>query len=103
MKTTAELEPINKILKMLRIAESMSARDLAGLIELSPSYISDIETGRKKPTLGVLEKYGQYFGISPANLLYLQESNQHASNTELLFKVLEKKLELMESEKTVRE
>ncbi|MDR2716052.1 MAG: helix-turn-helix domain-containing protein [Coriobacteriaceae bacterium] len=90
-------EPINRILKMLRIAEDMSARELAGQIGLSPSYISDIETGRKKPTLTVLEKYGQLFGISPANLLLLQEGNQRASHTELLFKVLEKKLEAMES------
>ena len=82
---------------MLRIAEDMSARELANQVELSPSYISDIETGRKKPTLTVLEKYGQFFGISPANLLLLQEGNLHASNTELLFKVLEKKLEVADS------
>lgn len=98
MKKANELDPINKILKMLRIAEDMSARMLAEKIKLSPSYISDIETGRKKPTLSVLEKYGQLFGISPANLLLLQEGNQHASNTELLFKVLEKKLESMQQD-----
>jgi len=97
MKKEKEQEPINRILRMLRIAEDMSARELANQVELSPSYISDIETGRKKPTLTVLEKYGQFFGISPANLLLLQEGNLHASNTELLFKVLEKKLEVADS------
>ena len=103
MKATTTLEPINRILRMLRIAEDIKACDLAILIGLSPTYISDIEKGRKRPTLNVLEKYGQYFGISPANLLLLQEGNQQASNTELLFRVLEKKLESMEARETVAE
>jgi transcriptional regulator with XRE-family HTH domain len=103
MAATIELDPINRILKMLRIADELSARELGSQINLSISYISDIETGRKKPTLVVLEKYGQYFGISPANLLLLQEGNEHASNTELLFKVLERRLAAMELEKAPAE
>ncbi|MCL1880438.1 MAG: helix-turn-helix transcriptional regulator [Actinomycetia bacterium] len=102
MKTDTELEPINRTLKMLRITEDMSIRELARQVGLSPSYISDIETGRRKPTLSVLEKYGWHFGVSSADLLYLQEGNQHASNTELLFKVLKKKMESIRLAETTK-
>lgn len=97
MNDNKELAPINRILKMLRLVEDISGSALAKQLGLSPSYISEIEKGQKNPTLRVLEAYGQFFGISPADLLYLQEGNLHASNTELLFKVLEKKLEAMEA------
>jgi transcriptional regulator with XRE-family HTH domain len=90
---------INRILKLLRNAEGISAKELAKRVGLSPAYISEIETGKKEPTLKVLNAYGSFFGISPANLLYIQEENLSASNAELIVKIFEKKVE-SENQKT---
>ena len=84
---------ISRILKLLRLAEGVSARELARLLDLSPAYISAIETGRREPTLRVLNAYGAYFGISPATLLYILEENLLASNAELMVRIFEKKVE----------
>jgi len=82
---------LGKVLKLLRNAEGISAAELASRLGWSPSYISAIETGKKEPTLRILNDYGRYFGISPATLLYILEENLYASNAELMIKVLENK------------
>jgi len=83
---------LGRVLKLLRNAEGITAAELAGRLGWSSSYISALETGKKEPTLRVLNGYGQYFGISPATLLYILEENLHASNAELMIKVLENKV-----------
>jgi transcriptional regulator with XRE-family HTH domain len=91
--TTARDGTINRILRLLRVAEDITARELAGKLGLSASYISEIETGKKEPTLKVLNAYGAFFGISPANLLYIQEESPSASNAELMVGIFERKVE----------
>jgi transcriptional regulator with XRE-family HTH domain len=81
------------MLRLLRNVEDITAKELASEINLSPSYISEIETGKKAPTLKVLNVYGEYFGISPANLLYIQEEGLNDSNAELIVRIFEKKAE----------
>jgi len=88
----AQKTTLGRVLRLLRNAEGISAAELATRLGWSPSYISAIETGKKEPTLRILNDYGQYFGISPATLLYILEENLYASNAELMIKVLENKV-----------
>ncbi|MDR2715444.1 MAG: helix-turn-helix domain-containing protein, partial [Coriobacteriaceae bacterium] len=78
----AQKTTLGRVLRLLRNAEGISAAELATRLGWSPSYISAIETGKKEPTLRILNDYGQYFGISPATLLYILEENLYASNAE---------------------
>jgi transcriptional regulator with XRE-family HTH domain len=84
---------INRMLKLLRNIEGVSAKELAGELGFSPAYISELETGKKAPTLRVLNAYGQYFGIRPATLLDIQEEALEGSNAELVVLLLEGKAE----------
>lgn len=63
---------INRILKLLRHAEGVSAKDLAKKLGISKAYVSALETGGREPTLRILNAYRDFFGISPATLLYVQ-------------------------------
>jgi transcriptional regulator with XRE-family HTH domain len=92
-KTDGDTLTISRLLRLLRTIDDISAKDLSKEIGLSATYISEIETGKKEPTLRVLNAYGAYFGISPANLLYIQEENLHGSNAELIVKIIEKRAE----------
>ena len=48
---------IGEILKKLRLLYSVSAKDLAHDINISPSYLSEIENSKKTPSLELLNKY----------------------------------------------
>jgi transcriptional regulator with XRE-family HTH domain len=92
-RTNKERLTISRMLKLLRSVEDISATNLASKIGFSSAYISELENGKKEPTLKVLNAYGEYFGISAANLLYIQEEGLHDSNAELVVRLFEKKAE----------
>ena len=46
---------IGHALKVCRSAKKLSLGDLAGLTELSTSYLSMIESGKREPTLSSIE------------------------------------------------
>lgn len=51
----------------------MSQTDAARAVGLSKSYVSDIEGGKKKVTLDVLEKYSEAFDIPVSALMLFSE------------------------------
>lgn len=53
-----------KEIRKLRIDESITLRQMADAIEISPSYLSSIETGKRKLTTGILERIIGFFHLS---------------------------------------
>lgn len=53
-----------KEIRKLRIDESTTLRQMADAIEISPSYLSSIETGKRKLTVEVLEKIIGFFHLN---------------------------------------
>jgi transcriptional regulator with XRE-family HTH domain len=99
MSTSDRTLTIGRMLRLLRSVEGIPATKLAGSIGFSSAYISELETGKKEPTLKVLNAYGSYFGISPADLLYIQEDGLYDSNAELVVRLFEKKAESEKNKK----
>lgn len=64
---------INEALKLVRVYHNMKQKDLADALGLSPSYVNEIESGKKQVTIDVLEKYSQYFKMPTSSLLYFAE------------------------------
>jgi len=65
---------IGETLKYLRIFNDYTMVQLAEELDLSQSYISEIENGKKQPTLQVIEKYAEKFSIQPSTILLFSES-----------------------------
>ena len=64
---------INEALKLVRIYHNLKQKELAEALSLSPSYVNEIESGKKQVTIDVLEKYSRYFKIPTSSLLYFAE------------------------------
>lgn len=65
---------IGEALRILRVFNGYKAKELAETLEISPSFISEIENGRKKPTLDLLNKYGEVFHVKVSTLILFSES-----------------------------
>lgn len=53
-----------KEIRKLRIDKSTTLRQMADAIQISPSYLSSIETGKRKLTTEILEKIIGFFHLS---------------------------------------
>jgi transcriptional regulator with XRE-family HTH domain len=59
------------------------------MLEISPSYISEIESGKKEPTLDLIRRYAEVFHTSPASLLFFAEDldkDRKSKNFKALFR-----------------
>ena len=50
-------------LRLLRTARRQKAKEMAEHLGLSPSYVSDIETGREPLTKAIAEQAAAHFGV----------------------------------------
>lgn len=65
---------LNKVLKLVRQYHRLDQKDTAKKLGISRSYLSELENGKKEPTLTILEKYQDKFGLPRSSLLLLEES-----------------------------
>lgn len=63
-----------KLIKMLRVAEGIQQDELARDLEVTRPYLSQIETGKKDPSLSFLKNVSNRFEI-PLPLLVLGEDD----------------------------
>ena len=89
-------------LKRLRKQHKMTQEKLAGQLDISVSYLSEIENGKKNPSLKVLKKTADCFGCPVKDLFDdeteagtsgVQEQNTAAGET-LLFQIIDEVKEL---------
>jgi len=73
---------LHQALKMIRAFHDISQRELAGRLGIAPSYLSEIESNRKQPTLQLLEKYAQEFNIPVSSIMFFSESLKDGSFSE---------------------
>lgn len=55
----------------LRTARGLTQEDLEGLTGIKRSYLSDMERGRRNPTVRALGRIAAALGVAPADLLRL--------------------------------
>ena len=65
---------INEALRLVRVFHDLSQKELSERISVSKSYISELESGKKRPTLTLLEKYSEVFKIPVSSLLFFSEN-----------------------------
>ncbi len=73
---------LNKALRLTRVFHDLSQKELAEKLGISKSYISEIESGKKTPTIELLNRYSEVFEIPTSSILFFSESLNNDSNTE---------------------
>ena len=68
---------LNEALRLVRVFHDINQSQLAEKLEISRSYLCEIESGKKIPSIDLLEKYASVFGIPPSSLLLFSESLQN--------------------------
>jgi len=65
---------LNDSLRLIRVFHQISQTHLANEINISKSYLSEIESGKKNVSLELLNKYSEYFKIPVSSLMLFSES-----------------------------
>ena len=66
----------------MRDYHRLSQTELAARLGLSKSYISELETGTKKASLEVLERYSKSFSVPMSSLVLFAERMENHNFTE---------------------
>lgn len=65
---------LHDALKTIRVFHDLKQIELSDRLDISKSYLSEIESGKKVPTLPLLEKYSEVFNIPTSSILFFSES-----------------------------
>ncbi|ADC63691.1 helix-turn-helix domain-containing protein [Allochromatium vinosum] len=84
---------LNQALKLTRQFHRMSQAALAEKLSISKSYLSELESGKKIPTIDILERYSATFKVPTSSFLIFSEN---IATGETAFKPAKKALRIME-------
>lgn len=65
---------LNDALRVVRAFHDLNKSETAERVGLSKSYVTELESGDKKVTLEVLQKYAEAFNIPLSSLMFFAES-----------------------------
>ncbi|MBS7294166.1 MAG: helix-turn-helix transcriptional regulator [Treponema sp.] len=65
---------VNEVLRLLRVYNDIKSSELAEKLDLSSSYISELESGKKKASIDIINKYSAFFEIPSSSILLMSES-----------------------------
>jgi transcriptional regulator with XRE-family HTH domain len=68
------MEQLAEALRLLRVFHDVSQTGLADRLGISKSFLSEIESGKKEPTLNLLSRYAAEFDVPLSSLLFFAES-----------------------------
>lgn len=63
----------HEALRLVRVFHDLNQTTLAERMQISKSYLSEIESGKKQATLELLQKYADTFGMPLSSLLFFAE------------------------------
>jgi transcriptional regulator with XRE-family HTH domain len=89
---------LQKALKILRIYHNMQQRELADKLGISNSHLSEIEHGKKMPSIELLNKYSIVFKIPTSSILLFSEhiSADKSSLNKIRVAIADKILKMLE-------
>jgi transcriptional regulator with XRE-family HTH domain len=65
---------ISEALRLIRVYHDLKQNELADRLKISKSYLSEIESGTKAPTLALLESYAKEFDIPASAIFFFSEN-----------------------------
>jgi len=64
---------LGEALRLIRVFHDCKPSELAAALGLSASYLSEIENGKKTPSMDVLQKYADYFDTTLSAIMFFSE------------------------------
>ena len=64
---------LSEALRLIRVFHDMKQNELAARFDISKSYLSAIERGKKAPSVEIIEKYASEFQIPASSILFFSE------------------------------
>lgn len=65
---------LNEALRLIRVYHDMKQSELASKLEISKSYMSELEKGTKTPSIELINKYSDIFDIPSSSILFFAEN-----------------------------
>jgi len=65
---------LDQTIRLLRLYHGFRQREVCERTGLSTSMMSEIERGQKQPTLQVIGRIADVYGLAPSELVYLAEA-----------------------------
>lgn len=75
------MNKLNQALRLIRVFHDQSLSELAKQMNISVGYLSEIESGKKNPSLDVIRKYATAFHTTESAILFFAENIQTDSKT----------------------
>ena len=92
---------IHRALKLLRSYHNLKQKDLAARLGLSPSHLSEIESGSKPVSYELLEKYSKVFDIPVSSITLFAEAAQSGQPKGIQAAIADKALRMLEWLETI--
>ena len=83
---------INEALRLMRVFHDFKAIEMAEKLGISAGYLSEIESGKKKPTIDILTKYSEILETPISNILFFSEVDDKNGNESSIKKSIRKKI-----------
>ncbi|MEW6539347.1 MAG: helix-turn-helix transcriptional regulator [Pseudomonadota bacterium] len=65
---------LSEALRLIRVFHDLKQQELADKLNVSKSHLSEIESGKKTPSIDLIQKYSSFFGIPASSILFFGES-----------------------------
>lgn len=87
-----------KALKLIRQYNKIKQKDMAFLLDISPSHLSEIESGKNTISIEILDKYSSIFELKTSQILLFSEQleNEKPFSKAIRVFVADKILRIME-------
>jgi transcriptional regulator with XRE-family HTH domain len=82
-----EKSSLSEALKLMRAYHDVSQSDLANDLGISRSYLSEVESGRKQPSLDLLKLYSTRFEVPLSAIMLFSETVESGAVAERVRKV----------------
>ena len=73
---------LNEALRLVRVYHDLTQTQLSYELGISNSFLSEIESGKKNPSLELLGKYGQRFELPVSSLMFFSENLENPKPTD---------------------
>lgn len=87
---------LGEALRLIRVYHDLKQKEAADLLGVSTSYLSEIEKGRKVPTLDIVQRYSDKFALPISSIMFFAESVEGGSFDRARSIVAGKMLSLMQ-------
>ena len=64
---------LGEALRLIRVYHDLKQKQVAKRLAISTSYLSEIEKGRKVPTLDLIQRYSNTFGVPVSSIMFFAE------------------------------